>query len=311
MSNPGYGTNQPHAPVFAYDISENIRKGKYMVLERSAMHPHILQNGTQAAPVSVPTLPTAVQDNLDTLIFPNGFGCLGLEMYQTTAQTLMPLRHATKGLEIGLDEVNNESVEYVPGGNHAANPLGYLSGTDPGVFIRATFEIADTSGSDQFCIGFRKQENYVVPTSFLSTGDALYTDFVGLGFSGTAAANLVKSMTDLANSGSTTVTSSAFAWADGGIHQLEVRIKGRIVSYFINGVRTGDTVRKDGLGAAITAQPTVALPNITVTNALFWVPFIFHRYDATTPGAVYLRRLEVGQLLEAGLQAEGRGPANI
>jgi len=309
MSSPVFSVNQPHIPVFAGDLSPNIRSGKYLFLDRPSTNPIILQNGTQAAPVSVPTFPTAVQDNVDTITFETAFGSGVLEMYQTTAQTLMPLLHATKGIEIGLDKVDNESVEYVPGGNKAGNPFGYLAGTDPGVFIRALFEITDTSGSDQFGVGFRKQENYVVPTSFLTTGDGLYTDFVLLGFSGTAAANLVKSMTDLANSGSTLVSSSAFAWADAGVHQLEVRIKGRVVSYFINGVRVGDTVRKDGLGAAITAQPTTTLPALTVTNALFYIPFIFHRYDTTTTGTVFLRKLEVGQLLEVGLQPEGRVPA--
>ena len=67
-------------------------------------------------------------------------------------------------------------------------------------------------------------------------------------------------------------------------------------------------VSKDGTGAAITAQPTLSGAAYSFTAALFLVPFIFHRYDSTTPGTVFLRRLEVGQLLEVGLQNEGRGP---
>lgn len=294
------GGAAPFVPVHSYQLSPGFRNRKIMFLPRVASHPRILQNGTQAAPVSVPTLPTGVQDNIDTIHFAEALGHV-LEMYQTTAQTLMPLRHATKGLEIGLDKVDNESVEYVPGGNHAANPLGCLAGTDPGVFIRATLEIADVSGSDQLVVGFRKQEAYVVPTSFLSTGDALYTDFYGVGFSGSANPNDVKTMKDLNNAGSTVIFDTGFNFADGGIHTLEVRVKGRKVSVFINGVGLGGIVKKDGLGAAITAQPTLTPPAFSFDAGDFLIPFIFSRYDAAAPGAIYLRSLACGQLVEDGL----------
>lgn len=296
-------------PITAYDLSDAIKKGKYMLVERASYQPHILQYGTQAAAVTVPTLPTAVQDNVAAIYLPGAIGFQYIEMYSTTAQTLNPSRHATKGLEIGLDKVDNECVEYVPGGNHAANPLGYLAGTDPGIVMRVTLEITDTSGSDQLVFGLRKQENYVVPTSFLNTGDALYTDFFGIGFSGTAAANLVKTVWDLNNAGSTTAFSTTFAWADAGIHQLEIRAKARKIRHFINGVELGGTVRKDALGTAITAQPTLAPPLQTIDTGDFMIPFLFHRYDATTPGTVFLRRLEIAPLSELGLAPEDRVPA--
>jgi hypothetical protein len=298
----------PHERVYAHQLSEGVRKGKYCIIERISTHPLILEHGTQTTPVVVPTLPTAAQDGLSTIYFREGLGEAVLEMFQTTAQTLVPSRHATKGILIGCDVVNNESVEFVPGGNHAANPLGCLAGTDPGVFIRATFEFADTSGTDQFVVGFRKQAAYAVPTSFLTTGDALYTDYFGIGFSGTAASNLVKTASDLNDAGSAVVTSTGFAWADGLIHTLEVRVKGRRVTCAINGVVLGSSVKKDGLGAAITAQSTLTTPVFSFDAGDFLIPFIFHRYDATTPGAVYLRKLVVGQLLEDGLDPSGKGP---
>src|SRR5687768_6744474 len=111
-----------------------------MQIERLSADPLILQYGTQAARVGVPALPTAAADGLNSIVFPNAYGFRSIEMHQVTAQTLMPLLHATKGLEIGLDKVDNESVEYVPGGNSAANPLGFTAGTDPGCFFEATFE---------------------------------------------------------------------------------------------------------------------------------------------------------------------------
>lgn len=294
------GGAAPFVPIHSYQFSAGFKNRKFMLLPRVAAHPQILQNGTQAVPVSVPTLPTGVQDNVDTIQCAEALGHI-IEMYQTTAQTLMPLRHATKGLEIGLDKVDNESVEYVPGGNHAANPLGCLVGTDPGVFIRATLEIVDVSGSDQLVVGFRKQEAYVVPTSFLAAGDALYTDFYGIGFSGSANPNDVKTVKDINNAGSTVVFDTGFNFADNDIHTLEIRVKGRKVSVFINGVSLGSTVKKNGLGAAITAQPTLTPPAFSFDAGDFVIPFIFSRYDAAAPGAIYLRSLACGQLVEDGL----------
>lgn len=293
--------------VYADQFSDGLRKQKYMLFERIANNPLIMQHGTQAAPVTVPTVGTAVQDNIDTMYVPGAFGNKLIEFYQTTAQTLFPSRHATKGLSIGCDLVDNESVEYVPGGNHAANPLGYLAGTDGGVFMRLTVEITDVSGEDQLIFGYRKQEAYVVPTSFLSTGDALYTDFIGIGFSGSANPNDLKVVWDQANGGSTFTYDTGFNWADTLVHTIEIQIKGRRSRFLLNGRPIGDTIRFDGLGAAITAQNTSTPTVYTVTSGLFMVPFWFVRHDTTTPGTIFVRKCAIGQLLEDGLDPAGRG----
>lgn len=293
---------QPHERVFANQISEGIRKGKYLLFDRPP------SPFAYTVTAGIPALYSAVQGQVNHLIVPGALGQNHIEMFQTTAQALPPVYDA-KGLLLAGDAIDNEALELVPGGNRLENPLGYLAGTDPGVFIRALLEATDPSEIDQLVIGWRKQQAYQVPTSFLTTGDALYTDYAGMGFSGTAVANLVKTITDLNDAGSAVVSSSAFGWADTLVHQLEVRIKGRVVSYFLNGRRLGETVRFDGLGNAITAQATVASPSFTFDAGDFLVPFIFVRRGATAASALYLRRLEVGQLLEVGLQPEGRGPA--
>lgn len=300
-------TGQPHGRTFANDISEGMRKGKYMLIERPSTFPIVLQNGTSAAPVSVPTLPSGVADAVATITFGQALGHQSLEEHSVTAQALSPLLHATKGLEIALDQVDNETVEYVPGGNKASNPLLYLAGTDPGVFIKATFEITAANGMDQFGVGFRKQEAYQTPTSWLNGGAPVYTDAVLFGFAGIVASpNQVRSSTTI---GSVVAVASAtnFFWTAGQIHTLEVRVSKRVVSYFINGSRMGEKISKDGLGAAITGQSTTPPPTYTFTTGLSLIPFIFLRQDAATT-TVFLRRLEVGQLLEVGLQPEGRGP---
>jgi hypothetical protein len=65
-------------------------------------------------------------------------------------------------------------------------------------------------------------------------------------------------------------------------------------------------VKFDALGVAITSQPTLAPPTFTFAAATFLIPFIFVRRGASSAAPLYLRRLEVGQLLEIGLQPEGR-----
>ena len=297
--------------TYGYQLSDGVRSAKTFQIGHNngiiAADPHILQYGTATTRIGVPTLPTAAQDNVDSLLFPGSFGFQSIELYQTTAQTLMPLLHATKGIEIALDQVNNESVEYCPGGNNANNPLGCTVGTDPGVFIRATFEITAATGMDQFGVGFRKQEKFIVPTSFLTTGDPIYTDVALLGFATTVATpNIIKLSTDISNGGSCTVSSTGFGISSGDIVRLEMRVRGGKVSTFINNVPTGGRVSKDGIGTAITAQNTTAPTAYTFASALRLVPFIFLRQDAATT-TVFLRNLSCGQLVEDGLDFNQQG----
>lgn len=296
--------------VYADMLADDLRFGKYMHLQKgqlSSINPIILQYGTQAAPVGVPALPSAAADGIDTMQFPNAPFNSGIEIHQTTAQTLMPLKHATKGLEIGLDKVDNETVEYVPGGNSASNPFGCLVGTDAGILIRATFEITDVSGSDQFGIFLRKQEAYATPTSFLTTGDPIYDTIVLLGFAATVATpNPVNISSDLNNTGSATVQTAGFTVPDGGIVQWEMRLIGRKVRYFINGVELGGRITKDAAGSTITAQQTIARSPFLFDSGDFVIPGIFSRFDTTTPGTIFLSELLVAQLRTVGLAPEER-----
>lgn len=301
-----HDTQQSNQKVYANNLSDAIRAGKYMHWAAKSAHPFLLQFGTQATPVTVPTMPTAVQDNIVAIRLPGAVGNDYVEMYQHTAQTLMPSVHASKGLEIALDQVDNETVEYVPGGNRASNPLGYTAGTDQGVFLRAELEIANADGMDQFLIGWRKQEAYAVPTSFLTTGDGIYTDFVGLGFAATVAnPNPLAVAYDLNNSGSTTVFAPNFTVADSVILKLEVQLSARKFRGLINGVPLGGRVSKDALGNSITAQNTLSPPVITMDSGDFLIPFILLRQDALL-STVFLRSLTCGPLSEENLVLGGR-----
>lgn len=241
--------------------------------------------------------PTIAQGATDLLQMPSG---AIWEIFATTAQTLTPVQTAGTGLDIGLDLVNNESVEYVPFGNSAYNPFAYTVGTTQPMLFRAAFNFADVSGTDQFVLGWRKQETYAVPTSIAV--DGIYTDFFGIGFAGTVASpNPVRVTFDKNNGGTATVAAAGFTWADGKTHIMECRLYGTKVRFFINGTPLGSIVGTDGVGGDITDQQTTSHSAATLDSGDVMIPFIFHRYDATSPGAVVLQAVQLGPLSEFGL----------
>ena len=290
-------STRPFKYVQQYQINPTVARGKY-VFDKLNGSPLILNMAGALA-----ALPTAAAAQVDTMITRGG---VGWEMYQTTAQTLGPAYTSGSGLEIALDQVDNESVEYVPGGNNTFNPFARTMPTstsagDGDCFFRAKFTITDASGLDQFGIGWRKQEAFAVPTSFLTTGDGIYTDFALFGFAGTSAnPNPVRISTDLNNSGSATVTSPGFTWADGLTHELQIRIIGRRAFFLINGILLGNPIAKDGNGAAITSQTTTSGPVFSFDTGDQLIPFIFCRQDADL-SPVFLVEYEIGNLVDVGL----------
>jgi hypothetical protein len=255
-------------------------------------------NGIQA-------FPTAAQAQVDHVFTTKGSY---FELYQTTAQTLMPVWLAGSGLELALDQVNNEAVEYVLGGNNAQSPFAFVAGTDPDFFLRTRWKITDKAGMDQAIFaGFRKQEAFAVPTSILSAGDGIYTDFFGVGCADGTGTD-VFTASDLNNGGSTTVTDTLFNLTDAEVVDFEVRVRGRVAKVYINGVQLGDPVAFDGDGTAITSQATKSVASFTFDDGDTLVPFIFLRQDAGV-GTTFLREIECGLLRDKGLDknAENRG----
>lgn len=295
----GYARTDVHKLIHPYQMARQLQEQGFMDWRA---------NGPVVAVSSAGAIPTASQGQIDGITLPGTTGGL-LEYFQTTAQTLIPAwTLASLGVEAALDQVENETVEYVPGGNSSVNPFAYTVNTSPPMIFRVAFSITDVSGMDQFGIGWRKQEAYAVPVSFLTTGDGVYTDFFGVGFAATSAdPNTVRRFSDLNNSGSTLVDSVGFTWADGLTHVLEIRLKGRYPTVYINGIRAGQPIAKDGLGGAITSQTTLAQATqyaFDVDDIL--VPFIFIRQDADlTP--VYIKAIQVGLASSFGLDAGNVG----
>lgn len=303
---PRKGT-QGGQKTYANQVSSAVNRINYASL-RPKTKPRVLTIGSGG----VPALPTASATQIDVCTFPDNL--IELELYQNTAQTLLPrlvVGSESNGLEIGLDLVDNETVEYVVGGNHLANPYAYTVGTSKPAFFRCTIKLADGSGTDNLGIGWRKVQAYAAATDpiFLAATDPIYTDFCFLGIAAAAADNpTLRTVTDVANSGVPVVTSTGFTWADGKTHCLEIRLSGTHAFYYINGVKLGSgPITVDGLGAALTSQTPLAQPSVTFTAADVFVPFIFNRFATTSPAVIYIvpngtyPGIEVGPLSEIGL----------
>lgn len=280
-----------------YQINPNLTRGKYYYENfKGGQNPLLYSVSATGIPTLAVTVPGAgVTYRMQT---PKGFIW---DYYGNTDQAVLPFGVAASGLNISGDLVANETVEFVPGGNAANSDLAFVTGTDTDFFFRARFLLTDASGSDQFGIGFRKQEAFTAATSFLAAGDALYTDFFLFGFAAAAAAaNPLNVSYDLNNGGSSTVAAVNFTWADTKVHDLEVRVVGRSALTFINGVKTGDAVAFDALGGAITSQATVASPAFTFDTADTLVPFIFLRHDTDVAETTCIQEVEIGHLVDVG-----------
>lgn len=75
-------------------------------------------------------------------------------------QTILSPVQAAGGLDIGMDQTENNGVELTQGIT-AASKHAFTIGTDAGFFFRVKLNIANVSGTDDCAIGFRKAEAYI------------------------------------------------------------------------------------------------------------------------------------------------------
>lgn len=212
--------------------------------------------------------PTGTTGDINRALFP-GLTAMSAQYHVKGTQTLLgPLLDTTgKGLDISQDQTDNDGVEYVFG---ALNTLGRhtsVVGTD-NAYIEITARIADVSGTDDFCIGFRKNEAF----------QANVDDYDEAAFVNVILGD-VKVETIL-NNAATTTTDSGENWADDATHTIRVELKGRSVAFLLDGE---------------------ALPGIPVfrfDSGEVVVPFLFFLQATTTPGKVWITKIEVGPLSE-------------
>jgi hypothetical protein len=183
-------------------------------------------------------------------------------------QTLLGPIWLNPGLNIAQDLTDNDGVEYTTSLTaNSGNPTSFVVGTDPAFFCRARVTLADVSGTDDFWVGFRKQE------AFQAAANG-YADYYSLGLDN--ATGDINTESEVAGAGALS-TDTTLNWADGETHTLEIRVSGAgVVTAYVD----------DVIAASADAY--------TFTAALTVVPYIFLLHATTSPGAVNVLEWECG-----------------
>lgn len=188
-------------------------------------------------------------------------------------QTLLAPALSTSGLNIAGDLTNNDGWEMRGCSSLAEGVLNkdvFMIGTSPAFYISCKFTIADVSGIDDLRLGFAQKDE-----AFTATTDD-YTDAAWM----SVISGDIKTQTIIGNA--STVTTDLTApnsgdFADGETHTLAVYVGSTgVVTYKLNG-----------------ATPTGAVA-YTFADTLLVTPMWFHRFDATSPGAIVWKEFEFG-----------------
>jgi len=118
---------------------------------------------------------TGTAGDVNLMLVPS-YGLLpaaGFEYTIIGTQTILAPSIAAGGLDIGMDQTNNDGVMLTHGVT-ARNPMAFVVGTDGGCYLKARFTVADVSGADPLYIGFRKIEAHQADYND-------FDEFVGIG----------------------------------------------------------------------------------------------------------------------------------
>lgn len=235
----------------------------------------------QCKPIAVPLIGYGTPSGTASVINHVYTGAQILEYSARGTQTLLAPVLEANGLEISQDQTDNDGVEYTPG--VIARQKGtFTVGTDAPFFFRVRLKIADVSGTDDLCIGFRK----------LEAAQANVDDYDEACWLSVNLGDVI--VETILNNAATVTTDTLFNAVDGDVVDLKVVVRGRAVSFFVNGFQIGSTINRDGAGAAITAQATTGAPAYNFDSAEVVVPFLFFLQATTSPGKIHLQEWEYG-----------------
>jgi len=179
-------------------------------------------------------------------------------------QTIVSPTMGVGGLDVNMDQTNNDGVELCLGIN-AANRGVFTVGTSPAFYAKMKFSIADVSGTDDCAFGFRKVEAY---QAAIDNYDEM------------AAINVINRdiyIETILNGGATATVNTTKDWNDGETHMLEVLVAEDGVVTF----------RVDGTIPPITAS-------FTFDSGEVVVPFFYFLNSSDIAGEVVLKEFECG-----------------
>lgn len=184
-----------------------------------------------------------------------------------TQTIIIPVRTAA-GLNVGMDQTDNDGVEITNGMAVGVAKKVFTVGTDPAFFFRCKFSIATVAGTDDCAVGFRKAE----------ADQANLDDYDEMAALNVISGNIT--IETILNNAATSSTDTTDNWADAATHTLEVRVSyGGVVTFLI-----------DGKAPTVTAAFTFDAGEVVV-------PFFFMlQANAAQTGAVILKEWEWGYL---------------
>lgn len=180
-------------------------------------------------------------------------------------QTILAPVFDANGLNIAMDQTNNDGVELTQGIT-ARSKSAFVVGADA-FYLAVTMRLADVSGSDDCAVGFRAAAAYQA-----NIDD--YTDMAALN----VISGAIKIETIL-NNAATVTTDTTNTWADAATKTLKVIVqKSGAVTYEIDGV-----------------APTVTAA-FTFDSGDTVVPFLYFLHDADLMDTLYVQKWECGLL---------------
>lgn len=193
----------------------------------------------------------------------------GFEYVAKGTQTITAPKKVTGGLDINMDQTDNDGIE-ITEGNFTDAQRSFTIGTSKDFFLRVKFSIEDVSGTDDCLVGFRKVQAYGA-----NVDD--YTDV--------AALNVISgaiNIETILNNAATTTTDTTDTWADLETHELKVNVsKAGVVTYEI-----------DGVAPTVTAAFTFDSTDVVI-------PFIFMLNSSDVAGAIIVKEYECGYIATA------------
>jgi predicted RecA/RadA family phage recombinase len=186
------------------------------------------------------------------------------EYHVKGTQTIVAPSAAAAGLDVGMDQADNDGVE-ISQGITAKSRAAFLIGTDA-FYAKCKFLITTVAGTDDCAFGFRTAEAY----------QANLDDYNNMAVLNVISGDIKIETID--DNAATTTTDTTDNWADGETHTFEIYVSAaRAVTYKI-----------DGIAPSVTAA-------FSWDNGDTVVPFFFMlQANAAQTGAVILKEWEVG-----------------
>lgn len=183
-------------------------------------------------------------------------------------QTILAPVFSSSGLNIAMDQTDNDGVE-LTNGLSSRSRAAYTIGTD-NCYFEITATITDVSGTDDFCVGFRKQAAYQA-----NVDD--YTDAAYFQWAGTAL-----NIETILNNAATTTVATTNTLTDATEFTMRVEIINGVTAFYLNG-----------------AAPSTQV-NFTFDTGDVVMPFLFMLNSSDLCDSIYLTKWECGKLYTRG-----------